>query len=315
MTKDLSVSLSIQLKQTDAKARIAEIGKEFERLGAATKAPVQEVERLKQKLGTLKGAAKLDVARDIVGVRAFRDIEREIARVDAAFKRLATSNTKLEAGATYVVKINSEQVEADLAKLDGLIAERETLLTVQSNIEDLRDRAAKLREELETDTESDHEVDDNVDKVLGKIRKLERDTSSTHTIYEKVVPARANGGLVQRFASGGQPSFRRMSGMISGPGTATSDSIPALLSDGEYVVRAASVKKYGAAMLAAINNGVYRPWSAPVLPASGQTSLDHGQDMRLTISGPRGNTARVSTSRDEARKLVKLLQSAGVSIA
>jgi len=242
----------------------------------------------------------------------------EADSVSAAMQRVAADvdavNTKLEAGATYVVKINSEQVEADLAKLDGLIAERETLLTVQSNIEDLRDRAAKLREELETDTESDHEVDDNVDKVLGKIRKLERDTSSTHTIYEKVIPARASGGMVQRFATGGQPSFRRMSGMISGPGTATSDSIPALLSDGEYVVRAASVRKYGAAMLAAINRGVYQPWTAPAVPSRGAVQQS-GQDMRLTISGPRGAQARVSTSRDEARKLVKLLQSAGVSIA
>lgn len=42
-------------------------------------------------------------------------------------------------------------------------------------------------------------------------------------------------------------------GYISGPGTATSDSIPARLSDGEYVVRAAAVKTYGASFLEAIN--------------------------------------------------------------
>jgi len=42
-------------------------------------------------------------------------------------------------------------------------------------------------------------------------------------------------------------------GYISGPGTATSDSIPARLSNGEYVVRAAAVKTYGASFLEAIN--------------------------------------------------------------
>ncbi|XKM14236.1 phage tail length tape measure family protein [Orbaceae bacterium ac157xtp] len=44
-------------------------------------------------------------------------------------------------------------------------------------------------------------------------------------------------------------------GYISGPGTSTSDSIPARLSDGEYVVKAAAVKKYGVDYLHAINTG------------------------------------------------------------
>lgn len=43
-------------------------------------------------------------------------------------------------------------------------------------------------------------------------------------------------------------------GYISGPGTGTSDSIPARLSNGEYVVRAAAVDRYGVDMLHAINS-------------------------------------------------------------
>jgi len=42
-------------------------------------------------------------------------------------------------------------------------------------------------------------------------------------------------------------------GYISGPGTGTSDSIPARLSNGEYVIRASSVSKYGRGMLDNIN--------------------------------------------------------------
>ena len=42
-------------------------------------------------------------------------------------------------------------------------------------------------------------------------------------------------------------------GKISGPGTGTSDSIPAMLSHGEYVVKASSVAKYGVDTLDAIN--------------------------------------------------------------
>lgn len=44
-------------------------------------------------------------------------------------------------------------------------------------------------------------------------------------------------------------------GHISGPGTATSDSIAARLSDGEFVVKAAAVNRYGVDFLHAINNG------------------------------------------------------------
>ncbi|MFN3297695.1 phage tail protein [Caldimonas sp.] len=51
-------------------------------------------------------------------------------------------------------------------------------------------------------------------------------------------------GKVKKFASGG---------FVTGPGTATSDSIPARLSAGEYVVRAAAVKRVGVAFLDAVN--------------------------------------------------------------
>lgn len=42
-------------------------------------------------------------------------------------------------------------------------------------------------------------------------------------------------------------------GLITGPGTGTSDDIPARLSNGEYVIRADAVRQYGTEMLNAIN--------------------------------------------------------------
>lgn len=44
-------------------------------------------------------------------------------------------------------------------------------------------------------------------------------------------------------------------GAIAGPGTGTSDSIPAMLSDGEYVIKASSAAKLGTRFLDAINAG------------------------------------------------------------
>ena len=46
-------------------------------------------------------------------------------------------------------------------------------------------------------------------------------------------------------ADGGEMDFPRMNGPISGPGTETSDDIPAMLSDGEFVVNAKAVRGIG----------------------------------------------------------------------
>ncbi|MFD2030823.1 hypothetical protein ACFSKM_12075 [Ancylobacter dichloromethanicus] len=64
------------------------------------------------------------------------------------------------------------------------------------------------------------------------------------------------GGAPTGLASGG-PVRAATGGRISGPGTGTSDSIPARLSNGEYVVNADATRK-NRALLDAINNGVVR---------------------------------------------------------
>ena len=69
-------------------------------------------------------------------------------------------------------------------------------------------------------------------------------------------------------------------GYIRGAGTTTSDSIPAMLSDKEFVVRASSVAKYGTGFLDAINAGVlpktvYRTGGTP--SSGAVTSLTDAQ--------------------------------------
>ena len=90
-------------------------------------------------------------------------------------------------------------------------------------------------------------------------------------------PGMATGGLVRHFGNGSI-------GAIRGPGTWTSDSIPAMLSNGEYVVKASSVAQYGAGMLDAINNKRYN------VPTMGNPAM-HGagaavnQEIVFNISG------------------------------
>jgi len=64
-----------------------------------------------------------------------------------------------------------------------------------------------------------------------------------------MVPTMTNtfsGGGGMGYAAGGNtPSYPRRNGEISGSGTGTSDSIPAMLSDGEFVLTAKAVRNAG----------------------------------------------------------------------
>jgi hypothetical protein len=54
----------------------------------------------------------------------------------------------------------------------------------------------------------------------------------------------AEGGIIQ-LADGSKKYFPRKNGEIEGPGTGTSDDIPAMLSDGEFVFTAKAVNNAG----------------------------------------------------------------------
>ena len=54
----------------------------------------------------------------------------------------------------------------------------------------------------------------------------------------------AKGGIIQ-LADGSEKYFPRKNGQIDGPGTGTSDDIPAMLSDGEFVFTAKAVRNAG----------------------------------------------------------------------
>ncbi len=68
---------------------------------------------------------------------------------------------------------------------------------------------------------------------MGQIAKL-----------ASMVGGMQSGGLAA-LAQGGDVDFPRMNGPIDGPGTETSDDIPAMLSDGEFVVNAKAVRGVG----------------------------------------------------------------------
>jgi TP901 family phage tail tape measure protein len=104
-----------------------------------------------------------------------------------------------------------------------------------------------------------------------------------------------------------RPNKFAMGGLVSGPGGSLSDSVPAMLSRGEYVVRASSVGKYGKNMLDRINSGNFNvgnissaqkdspTFSMPTMSTNTSNINNIGgnstNNVRIVINGASGKSA------------------------
>ena len=117
--------------------------------------------------------------------------------------------------------------------------------SLTANNDDVKNKAAGAQRSINSvsETHSTNFFANMVGSGWSNIKNFFSSVGSTMTSYWGLSHGgevhRANGGIVQRLASGGP------SGFVTGPGTSTSDSIPAWLSDGEYVIRAAAARKIG----------------------------------------------------------------------
>lgn len=150
-------------------------------------------------------------------------IERTKARADAVY-----AATGEEANFRAALAEGEQQVR-DVAAEMGLGEE-----AIQRYVDEFYNVPDSVRTEIEVDTEN------AASKVLAITRLI--NGVPNKTAYVNVV--------TREIGSGGSTSTRggftlARGGAVFGPGTSTSDSIPAWLSDGEYVVKAAAVAKYG----------------------------------------------------------------------
>jgi hypothetical protein len=99
---------------------------------------------------------------------------------------------------------------------------------------------------------------------------------------------------------GGKGTKKADGGYISGPGTGTSDSIPAMLSDGEYVIKASSVGKFGKRFLDSINDGVLPGFkkggkvssSFENMTKKGQADFDRAQYVAKSQAASKANVGK-----------------------
>ena len=130
------------------------------------------------------------------------------------------------------------------------------------------------------------------------------------------------GKMFGNFLNPGPETQVATGGYISGPGTSTSDSIPAMLSNGEYVVKASSVRKYGTNFLNAVNSGSFTKIRSGVqhfaegglVENVARSEINEGMQgfaNQQRNNQPINNTAHINVAlvRDEAEGFRQLLKS------
>lgn len=140
----------------------------------------------------------------------------------------------------------------------------------------------------------------NAMKAAGEA--MSKSSGTWGTVGNAIVSAfgKKDGGIVQRFSNGGA---------VWGAGTATSDSIPALLSNGEFVINAASTRRHRA-LLEAINQNRYASGGAvgvaPQVAALGGGGVGN-MTVNITINRDGSSESSAESDAEMGRQLAEAL--------
>ena len=165
-------------------------------------------------------------------------------QVEERIKQLKKDIETIEFGALRDAqdRVNAAEEELEVKKDSLMVAgqTREQLELSKAAIDLAKASAQGYDGELQNALAS-------VTGIVSQWKALGTTFTTTHKINTIVNPGSPSSTTsTARAASGGY---------ISGPGTPTSDSIPAMLSDGEYVIKASSVDKFGTGFLDSVNAG------------------------------------------------------------
>ncbi|MFD5511365.1 phage tail tape measure protein, partial [Streptomyces sp. NPDC127051] len=204
-----------------------------------------------------------------------------------AINELIGAYARVPAQVTTDIKAETEKAVADLQNVQAELRKTNgkeitiAALTAQAeqNLKDLGFSVKRLPDGHVTVSIPTGPPGAAIDAIQGKINsitgrsvgvgvylKATASDSDANGIPD-LIQARRDGGLVG-YASGGHIRRYPTGGPVSGPGSGTSDSILARVSNGEYVIRAASVRQYGVGLLDQLNAGRLSAAGYTARPAS-----------------------------------------------
>ena len=236
-----------------ASARLGDAGKSLEEKQLELTTRLSGVDNLQsQGLITEEEAAQKKIA-------LYREFIPVLERVAAVQLELSRSTGKDED--LLKAQQNSDAVQALKGNLRSL---SESLAYVKNAARDafqngLADFLAGIGDQTTSLTEKFKALGKAILNAIAQAMAMRAATAITSWMFG--APAKAEGGY------------------IAGPGTSTSDSIPAYLSNGEFVIKAAAVNRYGAGLFDALNG-----LRVPRFAQGGLVGRDQSGD-------PRGNPA------------------------
>lgn len=261
-----------------------------------------------------RGAARQSARaqRDAVA-ELITSLEEELRLVNASDVERRISNELRRAGADATAEQQARITELATA----IETERAATARLETVMDDLqgtaRDVLGGFISDLRNGVDATEALHNALDRVLDKLIEL-----ALNTLFENAF-AGLGGGLLGGlfgFSDGGTVNAAT-GGLVRGPGTATSDSIPARLSDGEYVVNARQTARHRD-LLEAINAGRVpafadgglvstRAHDMPDGPTIGGTTVTVAPITNVTIEGgSRGEEA----DREMAARVGKQVEGA-----
>lgn len=199
-----------------------------------------------------QAAAKMQDTRDayIKAAEAFGlSKDQAVAMADQLKLIPANVSTLFEEQGAADVSSKAKDIKSNV---DRIPSSKETKL--KGDLSDAKAKLAELQAQLATVPKSKStKLNAEVAAAKANVASLQ---AQLNGIQSKTITITTN-KVTTATADNTKGVFKASGGYISGPGTSTSDSIPAMLSDGEYVVQASSVAKYGTTFLDRVNAGHY----------------------------------------------------------
>jgi hypothetical protein len=227
-----------------------------------------------------------------------------------AIEKLTAAYAQLPLSVTTKVDAKTEGAITDLEAVRNKVATTKgKTITVgaltkegQQNLEDLGFKIKRTKGKQVVITVPTGSQQQNVNALAAAIRALHDKSITIRTleirehraVYSTVGrPTKGEGG-VSKYASGGIVHMFPGGGPIVGPGNGTSDSIPALVSNGEYVIKADAVRKYGVAMFNRLN--------AKRFASGGLAGFTYAPTGKAVLGGPSDAKSRYDKEIEDLKK-------------
>ncbi len=210
---------------------------------AQTEGIRNNLDTVSQKLSEVQAKAKEGAVLEVK--IQIEDLDEQIKKLTEGKEILLKAKIEFDEATEALGELNRQKLE--IQKDVEIKVNVEFADQIESRLDSLKKAKAALKEPIE------FKVNANTVEAQNQISNLKKPTSSVHTVHVRRIDNKAIGGLVEKFAAGGQVFKKLASSFI--PGNGIKDDVPAMLMKGEYVIRKAAVQKLGVPLLNALNTG------------------------------------------------------------